>query len=554
MSDASDREAFAQVARVKEESTAWLLSLPGVNLVAIGGKETDGRPTGELAVQVYVDAKLPLSEIPPEQRIPEEIDGVKTDVYVGGDMVPLLADGALLPEDVKYDESRNRPVIGGSLISMPGSEKVGTLGCIVSDPTNIDIAYGLTCGHVIFSPDISPPTAGITKVGQPSGSAGSSGCYEDTIGKYAGGLEHSPDRDEALIALSPGMKFVCQIADIGFVTGIRDIEPTGTPRQPFAVRKRGGRTGLTGGVVLGSDGTSPVLNDLLIIRPNANPAATSGSVVFFAAEGDSGSALVDDTAVGSCKVAGIIRSRDKTNAERVADGKPPRDLTPDGVELVPAYAMPVANVLKRLKDIEHIPTVISTASAPDQVHTVPGGSTVAVPAEVAQRITAEPAARAAFTGDGDGEGGLRAPVASAWFAEGRPPEEGLATLRAGLAASDAGRVLIAFWRDHQQEVNGLIRRDRRVALVWHRRGGAALLQLLMHMVSRAELALPETIDGRPLLECAHELAAVLSARGTPALRTDLERVRRVLPDIGGRTLEEIIFALGAVRQEVGGDG
>ncbi|WP_405810683.1 hypothetical protein OG729_38060 [Streptomyces sp. NBC_00210] len=553
MSDASDREAIAQVARVKEESTAWLLSLPGVNLVAIGGKETDGRPTGELAVQVYVDAKLPLSEIPPEQRIPEEIDGVKTDVYVGGDMVPLVADGALLPEDVKFDESRNRPVIGGSLILMPGSKYVGTLGCFVSDPADINIAYGLTCGHVIFSPDISPPTSGFTKVGQPS-AGGSSGCCEDTIGKYVGGLEHKPDRDEALIALSPGMKFLCEIADIGFVTGIHDITLAEAKTQSFPVRKRGGRTRLTGGVVIGLGATGPDVENLLVIRPNTNPAATSGSVVFFAAEGDSGSALVDDTAVGSCQVTGIVRSRDKTNAERVAEGKPPRDLTPDGVELVPAYAMPVTKALKRLKDIENIQTVISTASAPDQVHTVPGGSTVAVPAEVAQRITAEPAARAAFTGDGDGEGGLRAPVASAWFAEGRPPEEGLATLRAGLEASDAGRVLIAFWRDHQQEVNGLIRRDRRVALVWHRRGGAALLQLLMHMVSRAELALPETIDGRPLLECADELAAVLSARGTPALRTDLERVRRVLPDIGGRTLEEIIFALGAVRQEVGGDG
>ncbi|UXY32070.1 hypothetical protein [Streptomyces sp. HUAS TT20] len=554
MSDASDREAIAQVARVKEEYTAWLLSLPGVNLVAIGGKETGGRPTGELAVQVYVDAKLPLSEIPPEQRIPEEIDGVKTDVVVGGDMVPVIADGALLPKEVKFDESRIRPLTGGLLISMPGSEEVGTLGCFVSDPVNIDIAYGLTCGHVIFSTDISPPTTGFTKVGQPSGSAGSSGCCEDTIGKYAAGREHRPDRDEALIALSPGMKFLCEIADIGFVTGIHDITPAEAQTQSFAVRKRGGRTGLTGGVVVGLQATGPDVENLLVIRPNTNPAATSGSVVFFAAEGDSGSALVDDAAVGSCQVTGIIRSRDKTNAERLAEGKQPRPLTPAGVELVPAYAMPVTKALKRLKDIESVNTVISTASAPGQVHTVPGGSTVAVPAEVAQRIAAEPAARAAFTGDGDGEGGLRAPVAGAWFAEGRPPEEGLAALRAGLEASDAGRVLIAFWRDHREEVVRLIRRDRRVTIVWHHRGGAALLQLLMHMVSRAELALPETIDGRPLLDCADELAAVLSARGTPALRTDLECVRRVLPDIGGRTLQEIIFALGAVRQEVGGDG
>ena len=103
-------------------------------------------------------------------------------------------------------------------------------------------------------------------------------------------------------------------------------------------------------------------------------------------------------------------------------------------------------------------------------------------------------------------------------------------------------------------MNRLIRTDRRVTLAWHHGGGAAITQLFMHMISRPELALPETVNGRRLLECADELITVLSARGGLPLRTDLERVRSILPDIGGRTLPEIIFALGAVRQEVGGDG
>ena len=354
MSDASDREAIAQVARVKEESTAWLLSLPGVNLVAIGGKETDGRPTGELAVQVYVDAKLPLSEIPPEQRIPEEIDGVKTDVYVGGDMVPLVADGALLPEDVNFDESRNRPVIGGSLISMPGSNEVGTLGCFVSDPADINIAYGLTCGHVIFSTDISPPTSGFTKVGQPSAGRFEwllRGHHREVRGRARAqaGPRRSPDRALARHEVSSAKSPTSASSPASTTSTLAEAQT-----QSFPVRKRGGRTRLTGGVVIGLQATGPDVENLLVIRPNANPAATSGSVVFFAAEGDSGSALVDDTAVGSCQVTGIVRSRDKTNAERVAEGKPPRDLTPDGVELVPAYAMPVTKALKRLKDIENI--------------------------------------------------------------------------------------------------------------------------------------------------------------------------------------------------------
>ncbi|MGI5401109.1 hypothetical protein ACQEVG_16930 [Streptomyces sp. CA-135486] len=553
MSDASDREAIAQVARVKEESTSWLLSLPGVNLVAIGGKETGGRSTGELVVQVWVDEKLPLSEIPPEQRIPEEIDGVRTDVCVGGRSVPLVVPGTFVRSEATDDTRYRPPVPGGSRIRAESASGEGTLGCIVHDPADIQIAYGLTNHHVIQPPGDPAPTPGSTKVGQPTNSSSSTACCDDIIGKYAGGQRRDPVRDEALFALSPGLKYVFDIVEIGFISGQHDITPIEAAAN-FAVRKRGARTRLTGGVVVGLDATGTEAQNLLLVRPNSATGETSGDIVFFAAEGDSGSVLVDDAAADSCKVTGLIHRRGLTRAELQAKGAPVPPLPADGIERVLGFALPIAKVLARFAATENIHVVVPTASAKDQVHTVPGGSTVAVPAEVARRITAQPADKAAFVGDVDDDGGLRAPVGRAWFAEGRPRDADLATLREGLDATARGRFLITFWLNHQDELNRLIRTDRPVTLAWHHGGGAAVTQLFMHMISRPELALPETLNGRRLLECADELITALSARGGLPLRTDLERVRSILPDIGGRTLPEIIFALGAERQEVGRDG
>jgi hypothetical protein len=398
------------------------------------------------------------------------------------------------------------------------------------------------------------PTPGVTLGGQPTLESSSTACCDDIIGKFAGGARVDPVRDEALIKLAPGMKFVFDILGIGFINGKRDLSAAEANANNIPVRKQGARTGLTGGVVLTLQATGTAVENQLIIRPNGAAGEKTGDIVYFAAEGDSGSVLVDDAAVGSGKVTGLINRRGLTRAELQAQGLPVPPLPADGIERVVGMALPISEVLARFAATEHINVVVPTATAKNQVHTVPGGSTVAVPAEVAERITAEQVDRAAFVGDADGRGGLRAPVGRVWFAEGRPPDTDLAALRAGLDATATGRMLISFWLNHQAELNRLVRTDRRVTIVWHRGGGAAIMQLLVRMISRPELALPETVGGRLLLDCADELITVLAARGGSQLRTDLVRVRRALPDVSGRTLPEIMFALGTTPLEVGSDG
>ena len=53
---------------------------PGILNIAAHTKIKDGKDTGVPAIVIYVAKKLPRAALSPEQTIPEEIDGVKTDV------------------------------------------------------------------------------------------------------------------------------------------------------------------------------------------------------------------------------------------------------------------------------------------------------------------------------------------------------------------------------------------------------------------------------------------------------------------------------------------
>jgi hypothetical protein len=65
---------------IKDRAAERLLGLPGVHAVGIGGELTGGKPTGEVAIVVFVEAKRPPGEVPVEELIPAEIEGVRTDV------------------------------------------------------------------------------------------------------------------------------------------------------------------------------------------------------------------------------------------------------------------------------------------------------------------------------------------------------------------------------------------------------------------------------------------------------------------------------------------
>lgn len=90
--------------------------------VAVGFKESEGIVTDEISVVVLVEQKKPLAALTPEDRVPKEIDGMRTDVVEVGVLRAFQGGRA-----------RYRPVIPGGVSTGHFKVTAGTLGAIVRD-------------------------------------------------------------------------------------------------------------------------------------------------------------------------------------------------------------------------------------------------------------------------------------------------------------------------------------------------------------------------------------------------------------------------------------
>lgn len=152
----------AAYARLKEYKTAIMPKASyetlGAHSVGIGRKLVNGKPTGELALRIYVAKKLPMSAVPSGQRIPEEMRffsrGTNKEERITTDVIetPPAIFEQLDPTD------RLRPAPGG--VSVDGiSGTAGTLGGWVWDTTDDTIVslsnhhvYGHTAGTDVIQP------------------------------------------------------------------------------------------------------------------------------------------------------------------------------------------------------------------------------------------------------------------------------------------------------------------------------------------------------------------------------------------------------------------
>ena len=72
--------ADEELIELKERAAAEFLRVPGVTAVGLGGRERDGRPTGEVVLKVFVERKRPAAELTPGQLLPPEFEGLGVDV------------------------------------------------------------------------------------------------------------------------------------------------------------------------------------------------------------------------------------------------------------------------------------------------------------------------------------------------------------------------------------------------------------------------------------------------------------------------------------------
>ncbi len=267
-----------------EQATDALNKYPGVTSVEIGIKETGRELTQELAFRVYVQRKIPQDQLAPDEKIPDEIFGVKTDVIEYG--LPVLT----------FNDKKFRPLKGGIQIGNPNDEG-GTLGCIVQ--RNSDNSYvALGNYHVMFAGFKEGDTG--VQLGQPSIS-GSWCCKCDVIGEI---VDKRLDAivDCAICSLKPDVKPTSAIRDLngvgndGLLFGSANAV-VGTDTV-FKVGRTSDRTSGTiisithGTAAVPKEGTPQRIRQILI-KPDTG-------VPLFQDKGDSGAVLVDsnNTVVG----------------------------------------------------------------------------------------------------------------------------------------------------------------------------------------------------------------------------------------------------------------
>jgi hypothetical protein len=139
-----------------------LFGIPGVHAVGVGTKIIGGQFTQEPVVMVFVERKKPLAELPPEEVIPSEIDGVKTDVYQAGkarimvdvdnDRYRILRAGVQIePGGVEPSIVRRRDPAPPIITPGSGLGGLGTVGFFVNVGGATPRTYAVTNQHVMAS-------------------------------------------------------------------------------------------------------------------------------------------------------------------------------------------------------------------------------------------------------------------------------------------------------------------------------------------------------------------------------------------------------------------
>ena len=73
-----------QAISVKQQNLDHLIKRNNVVGVGVGFKETEGTVTDEVAVMVNVAKKVPKAQLAESDKVPRDLDGVKTDVVETG--------------------------------------------------------------------------------------------------------------------------------------------------------------------------------------------------------------------------------------------------------------------------------------------------------------------------------------------------------------------------------------------------------------------------------------------------------------------------------------
>jgi hypothetical protein len=475
----SDDELRAEDRAIREKlaagAEARLRRIPGVVHVSVGAKQKAGAVTGQLCIRVYVDRKRSRAEVPADEIVPPEIDGIPTDVNVVA--------GAFRFQD---DNSRQRPIRGGIQISnriidfndqMTGTQIArGTLGFIATDKTD-KAPVIVSNWHVLYANGAIHGD----KVYQPAPATLAPIAFEDVPMKPKDDVdkiavlrrsEISEKCDGAIAAID--VSSCCHCCGIHFandIPGLRDAATNTPPRETIVdkttavgtmkVYKRGQKTLRTAGVVV--DPHYPTFSitehgsthefKLQIAVEHA-----AGNTTPFTLAGDSGSALI----TGDNKIVGLIFGSGATSQPNT-----------------PTQYVSLAN---------HIDDVLDALN-------------IEIPFSPDVKIIA----------------GERVPVYEA------PIPEPYRALRERLQQHENTARLLALGQRHADEVTHLVNHCKPVTIAWHKAHGPAILATVMGAVRDGHYRLPASVKGIAPYEAVERMREVLSRYGSPALREHVGR-------------------------------
>jgi len=487
-----------EIVRIKQRAEEELLKIPGVHAVGIGAKDVAGKPTGEICIKVFVVRKKFLGDIPPDERIPPEIDGVATDVYEVPPPTTLQVPGSRPPSPgtpYSGDEERYRPLRGGVQINRVGQGQ-GTMGFFFTVEGSPGLILGVTNHHVVYN-NCTDPTQ-TEAVGQPMESDSCTDCCSSVVGRVFRAVCDA-NLDIALIQLNGGQQWLAEVQQMGFIAGGSFVSAADAASGTFQVKKRGRTTLLTGGVVHTVEISGTVMKpDLVTVHRNyqhamqirANPDS-AGTGTDFGAGGDSGSAVV---AEASGRVVGLLFAAGGGEGWAI-----PLDLIMAQFDMLPGA--------------QRLQLRVASATTNNDVRVVPR-----VAAELERPPSEVPAEDQAFV-----------------------PQ-----LEFDLGRSAVGRWYIDAYLRHAREVRELINQNRKVATIWHRSGAAELFQSLVQITRRSDARVPEVVQGLPLTDILRQMGNILAQYGTVELRRDLALAEPSLPSVAGLTYAEILERLDAL--------
>lgn len=284
--------AWEAVRAAKARVERRFLRLANVVGIGVGYKTVRDRRTDEPAVIVFVERKLPESDLRRQDIVPKRVGDVKTDVVETG---KLRALGMPKPEAaVRRRTDRWRPAPGGVSV---GHERVsaGTLGAVVRTQGGVRI---LSNNHVLANSNDAKRGDPVLQPGTADG-----GGPDDLLARLDAFIPIRWDRKatrafpgRVLAALRGGP--ARNTVDAALAVPVRPdaVDPTllgiGAVRGMAAahvgdgVRKSGRTTGLTDGTVLGVsatvrvdyDGRTATFADQIVASGMSRPG-DSGSVV-----------------------------------------------------------------------------------------------------------------------------------------------------------------------------------------------------------------------------------------------------------------------------------